>query len=44
MYPDYAWQDSHITLTLNAVRFIKFPHGRPGLGDGGADSHKHPNF
>ena len=28
MYPDHAWQDSHITLALNAVRFIKFPHGR----------------
>jgi hypothetical protein len=29
-YPDHAWQDSQITLTLNAVRFIKFPHGRHG--------------
>ena len=25
MYPDHAWQDSRITLTLNAVRSIKFP-------------------
>jgi hypothetical protein len=27
MYPDHAWQELHITLTLNGVRF-KFPHGR----------------
>ena len=34
MYPDHAWQDSHMTLTLNAVRCIKFPHGGHGLCDG----------
>ena len=30
MYPDHAWQDSHITPTLSAVRFIKFSHVRHG--------------